>query len=80
MHIDPSIEFASRPDNLSIGTSEENRHQGGYPFEFTDKKIITTISKTMNNIDMRLVSYHNYVNSNLEINEIQKFKSSLKNR
>ena len=40
MHIDPSIEFASRPDNLSIGTSEENRHQGGYPFEFTDKKIL----------------------------------------
>jgi hypothetical protein len=46
--------------------------------EFTDKKIITTISKTMNNIDMRLVSYHNYVNYNLEIDEIQKFKSSLK--
>lgn len=37
MRIDPSIEFASRPDNLSIGTSEENRHQGGYTFEFTDK-------------------------------------------
>jgi hypothetical protein len=29
MHIDPTIEFASRPDNLNIGTSEENRHQGG---------------------------------------------------
>lgn len=40
MHIDPSIEFASRPDNLSIGTSEENRHQGGYPFEVTEKKIL----------------------------------------
>jgi hypothetical protein len=40
MHIDPSIEFASRPNNLSIGTSEENRHQGGYTFEFTDKKIL----------------------------------------
>jgi hypothetical protein len=40
MHIDPSIEFASRPDNLKIGTSEENRHQGGYTFEFTDKKLL----------------------------------------
>jgi hypothetical protein len=46
--------------------------------EFTDKKIITTISKMMNNIDMRLVSYTNYVNHNLEIDEIHKFKSSLK--
>jgi hypothetical protein len=40
MHIDPSIEFASRPDNLKIGTSDENRHQGGYAFEFTEKKLL----------------------------------------
>jgi hypothetical protein len=40
MHVDPTIEFASRADNLSIGTSEENRHQGGYSFEFTEKKLL----------------------------------------
>jgi hypothetical protein len=40
MHIDPSIEFASITDNLNIGTSEENRHQGGYTFEFTHKKLL----------------------------------------
>lgn len=40
MHVDPSIEFVSVPDNLSIGTSEENRHQGGYSFEFTYKKLL----------------------------------------
>lgn len=46
--------------------------------DLTDKKIISIISKMLNSIDMRLVSYHNYVNYNLEIDEIQNFKSSLK--
>ncbi len=40
MHLDPTLEFASKPDNLFIGTSEENRHQGGYKFEFTEKKML----------------------------------------
>jgi hypothetical protein len=40
MHEDPSIEFASKPNNLSIGTSEENRHQGGYSFDYTFKKLL----------------------------------------
>jgi hypothetical protein len=40
MHEDPSILFASIPSNLSIGTSEENRHQGGYSFDYTDKKLL----------------------------------------
>ena len=40
MHENPSIEFASKPNNLSIGTSEENRHQGGYSFEYTEKKLL----------------------------------------
>jgi hypothetical protein len=47
MHKDPSILYASIPSNLSIGTSEENRHQGGYSFDYTDKKLL--IRKIYNN-------------------------------
>lgn len=46
--------------------------------EFPNRKIVDTISKSMNSIDMRLISYGSYLNTNLEIDDIQRFKSSLK--
>lgn len=46
--------------------------------EFPNRKIVDTISKSMNSIDMRLISYGSYLNTILEIDDIQSFKSSLK--
>jgi hypothetical protein len=46
--------------------------------EFPNRKIVDTISKSMNSIDMRLISYGSYLNTILEIDDIQRFKSSLK--
>lgn len=37
-HIDTELEFATTADNTTIGTSESNRHQGGYSNEFTFRK------------------------------------------
>jgi hypothetical protein len=45
--------------------------------EFPNKKIIETVSKSMNSIDMRFISYGSYINTALEIDDIQRFKSSL---
>ena len=46
--------------------------------EFPNKKIIETVSKSMNTIDMRLMSYGSYINTVLEIDDIHRYKSSLK--
>lgn len=45
--------------------------------ELNEKKVITHISKSMNSLDMRIVSYSNYVNVSLDLDEIQNFKESL---
>ena len=45
--------------------------------EFSTKKIVETISKSMNTIDMRLISYGSYTNTMLEMDDIYRFKSSL---
>jgi hypothetical protein len=37
-HENPEIEFTTTFDNVTIGTSESNRHQGGYSFDFTWRK------------------------------------------
>ena len=44
--------------------------------DFSSKKIIDTISKSMNTIDMRLISYGSYINTVLEMDDIYRFKSS----
>jgi hypothetical protein len=46
--------------------------------EFPNKKIIETVSKSMNTIDMRLMSYGSYINTVLEMDDIHRYKSSLK--
>lgn len=45
--------------------------------DFSNKKIIETICKSMNTIDMRLISYGSYSNTVLEMDDIYRFKSSL---
>ena len=45
--------------------------------DFPNKKIIDTVSKSMNTIDMHLISYGSYINTILDIDNIQRFKSSL---
>ena len=45
--------------------------------DFSNKKITETISKSMNTIDMRLISYGSYSNTVLEMDDIYRFKSSL---
>lgn len=46
--------------------------------EYPEKKIINTISKALNSLDTRLVYYYNYFDTQLEIDDIQKFEESLK--
>ena len=45
--------------------------------EYTEKKIITIISKSLTSLDMRLVFYPNYINTELETDEIDKLKICL---
>ena len=45
--------------------------------EYNEKKIITSISKSMNSIDLRILNYGNYFTSELDIDEMQKLKKSL---
>jgi len=44
---------------------------------YSDKKTSNIITKTLNTLDTRLISYINYHNVPLEMDEIQKFKNSL---
>jgi hypothetical protein len=44
---------------------------------YSDKKTSNIITKTLNTLDTRLISYVNYHNIPLEMDEIQKFKNSL---
>lgn len=39
-HINPEIEYSTIETNITIGTSESNRHQGGYSIDYTHKKIL----------------------------------------
>lgn len=45
--------------------------------EYNEKKIITTISKSMNSIDLRILNYGNYFTTELDIDEMQKLNKSL---
>jgi len=45
--------------------------------EYNEKKIITTISKSMNSIDLRILNYGSYFTTELDIDEMQKLKKSL---
>jgi hypothetical protein len=45
--------------------------------EYSEKKIISIISKSMNTLDMRIVYYLNYINISIDTFEIQKLKNSL---
>ena len=45
--------------------------------EYAEKKIISIISKSMTSLDMRLVFYPNYINTELETEEIEKLKICL---
>jgi hypothetical protein len=45
--------------------------------EYNDKKIITTITKSMNSIDLRILHYGNYFSTELDIDEMQKLNTSL---
>jgi len=60
-HDDPSLEFATTADNTYIGTCEENRHQGGYPLDFTWKKqLIMRIYKMDKTIDVESLEILDY--------------------
>lgn len=37
-HLNPELEYTTQVENISIGTSESNRHQGGYSSDFTWRK------------------------------------------
>jgi hypothetical protein len=39
-HIDPDKEFATTVDNVTIGTCESNRHQGGYSDDYTFRVLL----------------------------------------
>lgn len=39
-HLNPELEYSTQVDNVTIGTSESNRHQGGYSIDKTFKKIL----------------------------------------
>ena len=45
--------------------------------EYAEKKITTIISKSMNSLDLRILKYSNYVNTEFNIDEMQQFKISL---
>lgn len=45
--------------------------------EYVEKKIITIISKSLTSLDMRLLFYPNYINTELETEEIEKLKICL---
>lgn len=45
--------------------------------EYNDKKILNTIPKSMSALDMRILQYSNYINTELEMDDIQKLKKSL---
>ena len=46
--------------------------------DYNEKKIIEYVSKSMNNIDLRLLNYGKYYETYLEVDEIHKMKDSLK--
>jgi len=39
-HLNPELEYTTHVDNVTIGTSESNRHQGGYSIDYTFRKIL----------------------------------------
>lgn len=45
--------------------------------EYTEKKITTIIFKSMNSLDLRILKYSTYVNTEFDIDEMQKLKMSL---
>ena len=45
--------------------------------EYVEKKIISIISKSLTSLDMRLIFYPNYINTELEADEIEKLKTCL---
>ena len=45
--------------------------------EYNEKKIMNTILKCLNSIDVRLINYGNYHNTELVIDEMEKLKTSL---
>lgn len=45
--------------------------------DYSDKKILNTIPKSMSALDMRILQYSNYINTELEMDDIQKLKKSL---
>ena len=45
--------------------------------EYVEKKIVSIISKSLTSLDMRLVFYPNYINTELETDEIEKLKTCL---
>jgi len=45
--------------------------------DYSDKKIITNITKTMSSLDLRLIRYGNYVTTELDVDDLQKLKESL---
>ena len=65
-HINPEIEFTTISDNVTIGTSESNRHQGGYSIDFTLRKLlISEIYDLISNDD-------NYLTLQSELDKLSK--------
>jgi hypothetical protein len=65
-HINPEIEFTTFADNITIGTSESNRHQGGYSVDFTLRKLlISEIYDFISNDD-------NYLTLQSELDKLSK--------
>jgi len=72
-HINPDIEYSSIDSNITIGTSESNRHQGGYSIEYTYKKIL--IKKIYENEKNVLTTTEL---NNMDVNELELLNCELK--
>jgi hypothetical protein len=63
-HLNPELEYTTHVDNITIGTSESNRHQGGYSNDFTFRKLL--ISKIYDLIS----DNHNYLTLQSDLDKL----------
>lgn len=63
-HLNPEVEYTTHVDNVSIGTSNSNRHQGGFSFDFTWRKHL--IMKIYN----MLVTDENHMNLQSDLDKL----------
>jgi len=65
-HIDPSLKYATRAENLCIGSCDSNRFQGGYALEDKEKRL-----RVMKIYDLKINKDTDYLNS-LSLDELDR--------